>query len=230
MIREPKFRPSSRFRRVSALLPVAIALVAAGCGTTEQLRFEVDHSTLSLGSTDLEQYGIGFLTPAAGTGREADKQALAHSFAGELVKARPKVTVVALPAVLSAVNGADLDQQYKRMYRDYLETGILEGSVLKRVGEEGRVRYLAQLSLAEFQQQSRSRFSFLGLRLFDTKQANLRVFMQIWDSQSGAVAWEGSAELNYAYETAAEDPAPFLKASTLAARRLYEELPQTPKP
>lgn len=206
------------------------ALLAAGCGATKQERYEVDHATLSLGATDLEQYGVGFLTPAAATGREADKQALAHSFAEQLRTARPAVKVVPLPAILSAVNAADLDQQYKRMYRDYLETGILEGSVLRRVGEEGRVRYLAQLSLADFQQQGRSRFSFLGLRLFDTKQANLRVFMQVWDSLSGAVAWEGSVELNYAYETAAENPAPFLTATSLAARRLYQELPGAAPP
>jgi hypothetical protein len=53
----------------------------------------------------------------------------------------------------------------------------------------------------------------------------MRVFIQIWDSQTGAVAWEGSAELNYAYESAAENPAPFLEASSLAARRLFADLP-----
>jgi hypothetical protein len=131
---------------------------------------------------------------------------------------------VSLPEILSAVNAADLDQQYKRMYRDYLETGILDGAVLRRIGEVGGVRYLAQMSLAEFVQQSRGRWSFLGLRLIDTKLAGLRVFVQIWDSETGAVAWEGGGELNYAYETAAEDPATFFQAATLAARHMYEEL------
>jgi hypothetical protein len=220
------FTTQPGLRRAAIAAVVSIwALLIAGCGATEQIRFEVDVTSLGLGPADLEQYGVGFLTPAAATGREADKQALAHSFAGALEKARPEARVVQLAEILSAVNAADLDQQYKRMYRDYLETGILEGSVLRRVGEEGRVRYLAQLSLADFQQQSRGRFSLLGLRLFDTKQANLRVFMQLWDSSTGGVAWEGSAELNYAYESAAENPAPFLTAATLSASRLYEELP-----
>lgn len=215
---------STLFLRAWPALTVC-ALLVGGCSVTTQERYEVDHATLDLGAADLEQQGIGFLTPAAATGREADKQALAHAFAEQLKRSRPGVTVAPLPAILSAVNAADLDQQYKRMYRDYLETGILEGSVLRRIGAEGKVGYLVQLSLADFQQQGRSRFSFLGLRLFDTKQANLRVFMQIWNSQTGAVAWEGSAELNYAYDTPAEDPAPFLTAANLAAARLYQELP-----
>jgi hypothetical protein len=233
----PTFRsgpPAWRCRRAASaaarLALVLCATVAAGCGATDQVRYEMDQSNLSLGPGDLEQHGIGFLTPAAATGQEADKQALAHAFAAQLQLSRPKVKVVSLPAILSAVNAADLDQQYKRMYRDYLETGILEGSVLRRVGEVGGVRYLAQMSLAGFQQQSRGRFSFLGLRLLDTKLASLRVFIQIWDSETGGVAWEGSGELNYAYESAAENPAPFVQAATLAARRMYEELAASTPP
>jgi hypothetical protein len=206
-----------------------VALIVSGCGSTEQIRYEVAHSTITLGDSDLEKHGIGFLTPAAATGREADKQALALSFANELRRSRPDVKVVTLPEILGSVNAQDLDQQYKRMYRDYLETGILEGSVLRRLGEVGAVRYLGQLSLAEFQQGSRGRFNFLGLRLVDTKQAAMRIFLQIWDTETGAVAWEGSAEVSYSYETAAEDPAPFLKAAALAAARLYQELPRPEK-
>jgi hypothetical protein len=221
--------PAARSPRTRAALrlaaALAVALAVASCGVANQVRHEVATTNLALAPDDPERHGVGFLTPAAATGREADKQTLAQAFARELAAARPGVKVVPLPTVLSEVNAADLDQQYKRMYRDYLETGILEGSVLKRVGEISGARYLVQLSLAEFQQQSRGRFSFLGLRMIDTKQANMRVFVQLWDSTTGGVAWEGSGELNYAYESAAENPAPFLEAASLAARRLYEELP-----
>lgn len=215
---------SGTMRLIWALL-LGPLLLCACSKVLDQVEYKVDHKTLTLGETDLERYGIGFLTPAAATGREADKQALALSFSKQLELARPGVKVVPLPSILSKVNEADLDQQYKRMYRDYLETGILEGSILQRLGEVGEVRYLAQLSLADFTQGSRGRFSFLGLRLVDTKQAGMRVFIQIWDSQTGGVAWEGSAELNYAYESAAENPAPFLEASALAAKRLFADLP-----
>jgi hypothetical protein len=215
--------PGLRCRPAAAGVLVC-AVLEAGCALTDQVRYEVDHTNLGLRAEDVEQHGIGFLTPAAATGQEADKQALAHAFAKELQRLRPAVKVVTLPEILSAVNGADLDQQYKRMYRDYLETGILDGAVLRQVGEVGAVRYLAQMNLAAFTQVSRGRFSFLGLRMVDTKQASLRVFIQVWDSQSGAVAWEGSVELNYAYESAAENPAPFLQAATLAARRMYQGL------
>lgn len=202
----------------------ALLLCIAGC-SSGQLNYNVEHTGLSLGPTDLEAHGIGFLTPAAATGREADKQALAQSFANALVEARPDIRVRGLAEVLNSVNRANLDQEYKAMYRDYLQTGILDADVLAEVGDTSDVRYLAQLSLAGFSQGNRGRLSVFGLRMVDTKQGNLRIFVQIWDSQSGTVVWEGSGELNYAYDTGRENPVSFADLCRLTAARLFAELP-----
>ena len=34
-----------------------------------------------------------------------------------------------------------------------------------------------------------------------TKQANIRIFFQIWDSKDGSIAWEGTEEMNYSWDT-----------------------------
>lgn len=214
------------------LLPMVLgALLGTGCGPSlRQVQDRMDHSDIALQATDLEGYGIGFLTPAAATGREADKQALALAFSRILQEVRPELRVVPLPGVLSALNAADMDQQYKQMYRDYLETGILDGALLNRIGKICGVRYLAQLSLASFEQTNRGRLGILGLRMVETKTANIRVFIQLWDSETGAVAWEGGGELNYAYDTAAEKPVTFQTIAEAAATRLYADLPRSDKP
>lgn len=218
--------------RLAALLVVA-PLALAGCfggGALRQINEQLAHTDIALPPGDLERYGVGFLTPSASLTREADKQALALAFAEELGKRRPGIRIVPTPGILSAINAADLDQDYKRMYRDYLQTGILDGGVLKSIGAAGGVRYLVQLNLADFQSQSRGRFSILGLRFLETKIANLRVFMQIWDSETGRIVWEGGGELNYTYETVAERPVYFLQVAREAAERLYADLPEAPKP
>lgn len=213
-----------RLERLVLVLSVALA----GCGSMlPQVDAKITHKEIALDPADLSAGGIGFLTPSAATGREADKQALALSFATRLEADRTDIRVVPLPAILSAVNAAELDQDYKQMFRDYLETGILDGALLKRIGEIGQVRYLAQLNLASFEQGSRSRFSLVGLRFVDTKQANIRVFLQIWDSQSGAVAWEGGGEVNYAFESVTERPVTFQQVSATAADRIYAGLPRS---
>jgi hypothetical protein len=206
-------------------LCAALAAVISGCTFMDQTDYKSEHTAISLGPNDLERYGIGFLTPSAATGREADKQALAMGFSHKLQEMRPEVRVLPLPNVLSAMNGADLDVVYKQMYRDYLETGILEGSILTRISEVADVRYFAQLSLSSFRQSSLGRFSFLGMRISHTEVANLRVFVQIWDARNANIAWEGFTELNYAYETGAEKPVTFADISQLAAERLFADLP-----
>jgi hypothetical protein len=212
-------------RLVFRFFGMLILFTAAGCTGGSQTQFDIEHTDITLSANDLKAGGIGFLTPAAATKLEADKQALAQSFSKTLQKMRPDVEVVSLPAILGAVNTADLDQQYKEMYRDYLETSILEGSVLKQVGDVGDVRYLAQLSLSGFDQTGFKRLGFLGLRLVETKQANIRVFIQIWDSHTASVAWEGGTEMNYAYETSREMPVTFNHVARLAAERLFSQLP-----
>jgi hypothetical protein len=216
---------SSAGMRLITGIWLIVAAVTSGCTLGDQIDSTSKHVVISLGPNDLENHGIGFLTPSAATGSEADKQALAMSFSLELQEMGPDVTVLPLPHVLNAMNAADLDVEYKQMYRDYLETGILEGSILKRISDVAGVRYFAQLSLAGFRQSSASRFSFLGLRISHTEVANLRVFVQIWDAQNAEIAWEGLTELSYAYDTNKEKAVTFSDVSQLAAEKLFSELP-----
>ena len=216
--------PSAGIRVVTGLF-LLLSVATTGCSFVQQIEHTSDHAVISLGQDDLENYGIGFLTPSAATGREADKQALAMSFSLELQKMRPDAKVLSLPQVLNAMNAADLDAQYKKMYRDYLETGILEGSILKQISEIAGVRYFAQLSLSDFKQSSSGRLSMLGLRISHTEVANLRVFVQIWDAQNAEIAWEGLTELSYAYDTGKEKAVTFSDVSVLAARQLLSQLP-----
>lgn len=219
---------TSRVRLNNTLLSLFLVLFLSSCAGIDQVEFDTEYSLISLEPTDLQTHGIGFLTPTAATGREADKQSLAHNFAEQLELLRPAIRVIPLAGILSAVNRYDLNSEYKQMYQDYNETAVLDGKVLKKLGEATGVRYLAQLSLASFRQETRGRFSLLGMRIFDTKQANLRVFMQIWDSQSGSVAWEGSQELNFAYDTSREKPVTFHDVAKFSAEQLYSRLPGAP--
>jgi hypothetical protein len=202
-----------------------LAIMTNSCAIGHQVDFKSEHASISLGPYDLEHFGIGFLTPSAATGREGDKQALAMSFSLKLQEMRPGITVMPLPHVLSAMNAADLDVEYKQMYRDYLETGILEGSILKWISDVVGVRYFAQLSLSSFGQNSKGRFGLFGLKLSHTSSANLRVFVQIWDAHNAKIAWEGFTEMNYAYDTSAEKPVSFAYISQIAAQQLFSELP-----
>ncbi|HHH44223.1 MAG TPA: hypothetical protein ENK49_08800 [Gammaproteobacteria bacterium] len=220
------FRHTGQRLQMAALAAITLFL-SAGCAT-DQVHSSVQFDAISLAADDLETWGLGFITPSTVTGQEQDVQNLAFVFARVLEKERPDIHVVSLPEALSSVNRAGLADEYKQMYVDYSDTGIFKKDALHRVGEVIGARYLAQLKLSSFNQNSRGRFSFLGLRLMQTKAANIRLFLQIWDSDSGAIVWEGAEEMNYAWDTSSEKPVTFQLIVEEIARNLVNKLPGAP--
>jgi hypothetical protein len=81
------------------------------------------------------------------------------------------------------------------------------------------------LKLAGFRQESKGRWGALGLRVFETKSTTARLFLQIWDSKEGAIAWEGGVEMTMAYESASEETVTFSSVIEASARRLIARLP-----
>ena len=197
-----------------------------GCSQTHST---VKHQVLSLEYTDLEAKGLAFITPSTVTGQEEEMQAVAFTFAEVLKRKRPDIECITLPETLSAVNTNGLAEEYKRMYEDYRNTGLFKKDILKQIGEVTNTLYLAQIKLSGFQQHSKGRFSFLGLRLLQTQNATIRLFFQIWNSEDGTIAWEGVEELSYAVETFAEDPVTLRYIIEIAAEDLIDKLPEESK-
>ena len=200
------------------------AAMLSGC-SINQVHSTADHTNFSLDKNDLETYGLAFITPSTVTGQEEDKQTLAFAFAKVMQEQRPDIRVVTLPETISAINIADATADYKLMYVDYRDTGVFKRDLLKKVGDITGTRYLSQLKLSEFSQNSNDRFSLFGLRLLQTKEANIRMFFQIWDSSNGTIAWEGTEEMSYSWDTGSEKPVTFRTIVEKTAQNLVSRLP-----
>jgi len=212
-------------RKISWLFYILLAAgMLPGC-SIDQTHSTADHADFSLDKNDLETYGLAFITPSTVTGQEEDKQTLAFAFANVMQESRPDIRLVTLPETISAINVADLAEDYKRMYVDYRDTGVFKRELLKKVGDVTGTRYLAQLKLSDFSQNSKGRFSFFGLRLAQTKEANIRMFFQIWDSLDGTIAWEGTEEMSYSWDTVSEKPVTFRTIVEKTAHNLITLLP-----
>jgi len=190
-------------RCLSIIVWLIIFLVCgliSGC-FVPQKQFTDQHQTLSLKQNELSANGIAFITPSTATGQEEEKQGLALMVADILKKKRTDIRCVTLAETLSAVNKAGLSEDYKAMYTDYRDTGLFKKDILKKVGELTGTRYVAQLKLANFNQGNRDRFSFFSLRVIETRKADIRLILQIWDTTDGTIAWEGAEELSYATDS-----------------------------
>lgn len=200
-------------------------VLLSGCATTNQLHSTTQALTINLEPHALIESGIGFITPTSVTGQEEDKQALALAFTEALKLARPDLRIVPLPATLGAVNRAGLASEYRQMFEDYRLTGIFSRDTLQKVSRVIGVRYLAQLKLGGFRQESKNRWGALGIRMLETKTTSLRLYLQIWDGENGSVAWEGAEELTSAHESLQEDAVSFKTAVEQSANELLARLP-----
>ena len=152
----------------------------------------------------------------------AGSKTASHLVAG----GNPGGFVVSLPETLSAINKAGLLDEYLEMYKIYEHTGIFNRSSLKKISDVTNARYVAQLNLSGFDQGEKGRFGMLGIRVLETKQANLRVFLQIWDAQEGVIAWEGYEEMNLANETYKEKSISFYDISRQIAENMVGRMPE----
>jgi hypothetical protein len=207
------------------ILLAAMSLCLCACSNTLQVYSSPEHETRRLTAQELRDGGLAFLTPSTVTGQEEDKQSLAYVFAATLVTERPEIRVVSLSGTLSAVNRAGLSGAYRTLYHDYRDTGVFDGAVLRQIAQAAGVRYLAQIKLANMQQGARGRFGLLGLNMLNTQYANMRVFVQVWDSADGSIAWEGIDELTFAMDTGQEKPIAFRAVAERAAQDLVKRLP-----
>ena len=205
-------------------LPLATLFLLAAC-TAPQMRSMVQVHPIELQRADFRGAGIAFFTPSSVTGQEEDRQALAFTFTEVLQRSRPELRVVPLPESLSAINRAGLSEIYGKMVNDYRTTGIFPRDQLRQVAAAADARYVAQLKLAGFRQDSKERFGLFGLRLFETKVTTMRLFLQIWDANNASVVWEGTEELTYSYDSAAEMTITFRGAVEQAGQELINRLP-----
>jgi hypothetical protein len=97
--------------------------------------------------------------------------------------------------------------------------------VLRRLGGATGARYIAQLNLQGFAQNSKNRLGIFGLRVIDTQLGDLRLYLQIWDSQDGSIAWEAMQELRIAMDTTREQPIMLRTLLERSAQDLVSKVP-----
>ena len=209
--------------RMAVLL--AAGALAAGCSSPPVYYPKVQEQVISLRKGDLESAGIAFITPSTVTGQEQEKEAVALTFTDVLKAERTQLKVSTLAETLGAVNRAGLAETYKRMYDDYRDSGLFPAEALRRVGNATGMRYVAQLKLQSFNENTKNRFGFLGLRLVETQYADVRLYMTVWDSRDGTVAWEAMQELRMSRENTTEEPLMLRRVLERSARELVTRLP-----
>jgi len=217
----------TRFFPVLRCLTVLALAFAASCSTSQRYGTVTvaPNTSNPLRAGDLEAHGVAFITPATVTGQEEDRPALALIFSEVLAELRPGARIIPLNETLSAISRAGASEDFNRLVMENRDSGLLNRAALAQVSKVTGARYIAQLKMASFQQESQGRLGVVGLRLVETKKANIRLFLRIWDGANGSVAWEGAQELYMAKETVTEKTISFHDIVDTSARALIARIP-----
>ncbi|MDD5168942.1 MAG: hypothetical protein PHN75_09000 [Syntrophales bacterium] len=204
---------------------LSVILVMIGGCFLPQVSDTTQKLIISLQPNDLQKNGVAFITPSTATGQEEEKQAIALIFTDVMKKDRPQIRCLTLAETLNAINKAGLADEYKRMFADYRDTGIFSRDVLRKVGAATGTKFVAQIKLMSFSQGSDGRLSAFGVRLVETKNAHLRLFFQIWDTESGTIVWEAVQEMHYAVDAITEKAVTQKIIVDKAAKDFVSQLP-----
>jgi hypothetical protein len=201
-----------------------LASMAGGCaGPLKQVTYQASEQSRSpdFSRNDFLSSKVGILTA---TGVENYRLIIGYSLAKALLEINPDLELVPPNRAINLINGAGLDQDYRRMLSDYHTTGILSRETLNRVGEALGVDYLILPNLIQFRQDTSTRVAILGIRFMQTRSSSLLVLAEIWNRHSGSLVWEGSAGVTLAGEDVREKPIPFDQVALLAWRELIKAL------
>ncbi len=130
---------------------------------------------------------------------------------GVLSRVAPKIMVVEPREMFTRINRQGLTGEYARVKSIGTETNILDQEPLRKLAGAVGARYIFQPHLMLFTQDMTDRMSspIFGVRLSQTRAAVMRLSLQLWDSETGALLWSSIAEGTMQGEAISQDPVYF---------------------
>jgi hypothetical protein len=140
---------------------------------------------------------LGLVTPS---GLQGFAPTLTQALVRALADSSPPVRAATPIDVLSALNGAGLTGQYAELIAEFNRSGMLERERLRRIAQALGARYVLLPGLVSIDHTLTDRFEFAGLKVIRNRVIVLRLWLQLWDPQSGRLLWESAGETTAAGE------------------------------
>jgi hypothetical protein len=188
-------------RRIAGAILASVAIVSTGCSTP--LHLSDDHVTSlprspSLDIAVLACEPVATLGVVAPGGIQGLSPTVSYALTTALSQASPPIRAVAMSEALNRVTDQGLAGEYAELLVSYSRSGIPDRERLKRIGAALGSRYVLQPGLAEFSQALVDKFEFSGLKIVRTRIATLRLWLQLWDTQTGHILSESTGEVTVA--------------------------------
>jgi hypothetical protein len=138
---------------------------------------------------------LGPITPA---GLQGLSPFLSHGLVAAIAEASPSMQGVPSYEIVNVINDQGLAAEYTSLISGFVRSGILEREPLRRIGSAIGSRYLLLSGLADFNQVLVDKFEIAGIKMVRNRVTTLRLWLQLWNSQTGQMVWESTGETTVA--------------------------------
>ena len=179
------------------VLAVTAALLAAGCGPVYL------SDTYATSTPRPESFNVGALAgePVATLGVVAPASlqglspTLSLALATALAEVSPPIRGIPTFETVNRLTDQGLAAEYADLLAGFSRNGILERQRLRRIGSGLGSRYLMLPGLAQLDETIIDKFEAAGLKLLRNRVTTLRLWLQLWDAQTGHIVWESAGEI-----------------------------------
>ena len=142
-----------------------------------------------------------------------------------LNRVAPGIKVVGPRETATRINQAGLADDYAKMREAALQSNILSREPLRALGSAAGARYVFQPRLMLFVQALTDRWVFpvFGVRLSQTRATTVRIALQLWDTDTGALLWNSVAEGTMQSEAMTQDPVYFKDIARVTLGSMVED-------
>jgi hypothetical protein len=184
-------------RTGGAVLAFTTALLAAGCGPV-YLSDTYATSTprpASFNVGALAGEPVATLGPVAPANLQGFSPTLSLALATALAEVSPPIREIPTFETVNRLTDQGLAAEYADLLSGFARSGIMERQRLRRIGSGLGARYVMLPGLAQLDETVIDKFEAAGLKLLRNRVTTLRLWLQLWDVQSGHLVWGSAGEV-----------------------------------
>ena len=182
--------------RLGGALLATMVMLLAGCGPP-YLSDTYATSTPkppSLDTRDLARTPVVVLAFVAPANLQGLSPTLSHALSGALAEVIPAIREIPAAETLNRLTDKGLATEYADLRAGFARNGMLDRQPLRRIGSGLGSQYVLLPGLAQFGEEILDKFEAAGIKLVRNRVTTLRLWLQLWDSQTGHIVWESSGE------------------------------------
>ena len=135
---------------------------------------------------------LGLVAPA---NLQGFSPTVALALATALAEVSSPIRAISTFETINRITDQGLAAEYADLLSDFARTGILERQRLRQIGSGLGTRYVMLPGLAQLDETVLDKFEAGSLKLLRNRVTTLRLWLQLWDAQSGHILWESAGEV-----------------------------------